>query len=97
MIPQKKRRFKSRKCTSVVKELVVKICMGTKMKQQSSNNNMKIARKVYGNPKNNFCRLCLKEKLLIIKFPNQNILLNKRSEFISKCRHENKLLIVNMK
>ena len=57
----------------------------------------KIARKVYGNPKHNFCRLCLKEKLLINKFPNQNILLNKRSEFISKCRHENKLLIVNMK
>ena len=38
----------------------------------------------------NFCRLCLKEKLLIIKFPNQDILLNKRSESISKCRHENK-------
>ena len=57
----------------------------------------KIARKVYGNPKNNFCRLCLIEKLLIIKFPNQDILLNKRSEFIRKCRHENKLLIVDMK
>ena len=46
--------------------------------------------KIYGNPKRNFCRLCLKEKLLIIKFPNQDILLNKPSEFISKCRHENK-------
>ena len=53
--------------------------------------------KVYGTPKRNFCRLCLKEKLLIIKFPNQDILLNKRSEFISKCRHENKNLIMNVK
>ena len=57
----------------------------------------KIAGKVCGNLKHNFCRLCLIEKLLIIKFSNQDILLNKRSEFISKCRHENKLLIVNMK
>ena len=40
--------------------------------------------KVYGTPKRNFCRLCLKEKLLIIKISNQDILL-KRSEFISKC------------
>ena len=30
----------------------------------------KIARKVYGNPKNNFCWLCLIEKLLITKLPN---------------------------
>ena len=56
-----------------------------------------IACKVYGNRKRNFCRLSLKEKLLIIKFPNQDILLNKRSEFISKCRHENKNLIMNVK
>ena len=53
--------------------------------------------KVYGNLKPNFCISCLKEKLLIIKFPNQDILLNKRSEFISKCRHENKNLIMNVK
>ena len=35
----------------------------------------KIARKIYGNPKDNFSRLCLTEKLLIIKFQNQDILL----------------------
>ena len=64
--------------------------MGTKSKQQ-------VARKVCGRPKHNLCRLCLIEKLLIIKFPNQDILLNKRSEFISKSRHEDKFLIVNMK
>ena len=57
----------------------------------------KTARKVYGNPKHRFCILCLIEKLLIVKFQNEDILLNKRSEFISKCRHENKLLIVTMK
>ena len=53
--------------------------------------------KVYCNPKWNFCRLYLKEKLVIIKFPNQDILLNKRSELISKCRQENKNLIMNVK
>ena len=38
------------------------------------------------------CRLCLTENLWLLKhFDNVN-LLNKRSEFISKCRHENKLL-----
>ena len=52
---------------------------------------------VYGTPKRNFCRLCLKEKPVIIKFPNQDNLLNKRSEFINKCRHENKNLIMNVK
>ena len=38
------------------------------------------------------CRLCLTENLWLLKhFDNVN-LLNKRSEFTSKCRHENKLL-----
>ena len=53
--------------------------------------------KVYGNTKRNFCRLYLKDRLLIIKFPNQDILLNKCFQFISKCRHENKNLIINAK
>ena len=51
---------------------------------------------VYGNLKRNFCTLCLKEKLLIIKFPNQDVLLNKCSEFTSKCRYENKNFIMNV-
>ena len=54
-------------------------------------------RKVSGNPKHNFYKLGLIEKLQIIKFPDQDILLNKRSEFITKRRHENKLLIANIK
>ena len=39
------------------------------------------------------CRLCLTETLWLLKHVNDVNLLNKKSEFISKCRHENKLLI----
>ena len=41
------------------------------------------------------CRLCLYEKFAIINYPNEHELLNKRSELISKCRHENKFLLIN--
>ena len=43
------------------------------------------------------CMLCLYEKLLIATYPNQEELLNKRSELVSKCRHENKFLLKNFK
>ena len=43
------------------------------------------------------CILCLYEKLEIINYPNQEELLNKRSEFISKCGHVNKYLLSNYK
>ena len=36
------------------------------------------------------CILCLEEKMAILTFPEQQKLLSKRSELISKCRHENK-------
>jgi hypothetical protein len=39
------------------------------------------------------CNLCLTEKLHIIKADKAS-LLNKRSELISKCRHENKFYLV---
>ena len=39
------------------------------------------------------CRLCLTEKLWFLKYFKDVNLLNKKSEFISKWRHENKLLI----
>ena len=42
------------------------------------------------------CNLCLTEKLKIIDADKSN-LLNKRSELISKCRHENKFYIMNYK
>ena len=44
-------------------------------------------------PGGGVCRLCLTEKLWLLKHFNDVNLLNKKSEFISKCRHENKLLI----
>ena len=40
------------------------------------------------------CDLCLAEKLHIIKRSNNN-LLNRRSELVSKCRHENKFYLKN--
>ena len=40
------------------------------------------------------CDLCLTEKLNIIQ-ANSDTLLNKRSELISKCRHENKFYLKN--
>lgn len=43
------------------------------------------------------CHLCLYEKLVIMTYPVQNELLNKRSELIAKCRHENKFLLANYK
>ena len=43
------------------------------------------------------CLLCLYEKLEIINYPNQEELLNKQSELISKCRHVNKYLLSNYK
>ena len=60
------------------------------------NINWKILKKTTGfNPISRSCTLCLAEKLAICSFPNKNNLINKRSELISKCRHENKFLLVN--
>ena len=41
------------------------------------------------------CLLCLHEKLEIVNFEDQDHLLNKCSELISKCRHVNKYLLRN--
>ena len=43
------------------------------------------------------CLLSLNEKLSIATYPDQKQLLNKRSELIAKCRHENKFLLINYK
>ena len=43
------------------------------------------------------CLLCLNDKLLSATYPDQKQLLNKRSELIAKCRHENKFLLMNYK
>ena len=46
---------------------------------------------------NNTCNLCTAEKLEICNFKNKTNLLNKRNELVSKCRHENKFLLVNFR
>ena len=56
-----------------------------------------IVEKIYSNTKINYCKLCLVEKLYIIDFIDDNRLLNKRNEFISGCKHQNKLLLKNVK
>ena len=43
------------------------------------------------------CMLCLHEKYEILNYPDQEELLNKRSELVSKCRHVNKFLLSNYK
>ena len=41
------------------------------------------------------CNLCLWEKLLILQ--NEEEVINKRDEFVSKCRHAPKFLLGNLK
>ena len=41
------------------------------------------------------CSLCLHEKLAIITYPYPDEIINRRSELITKCRHENKFLLKN--
>ena len=55
-----------------------------------------IAKCVKGNAFINNCNLCLSEKAFIINLDDENML-NKRSEFISKCRHINNRLLNRVK
>lgn len=59
--------------------------------------NWSIVNKVYGSANIDMCNLCLTEKLLIIESINDTNMLNKRSEFINKCRHINKFMLNNLK
>ena len=43
------------------------------------------------------CSLCLYEKFLICKFHDSSRLISKRSELASKCRHQNKYILRNVK
>ena len=53
--------------------------------------------RVYVKTKIDRCPLCLAEKLHLIEYFNDFRLLNKRSEFINHCRHQNKLLFKSFK
>ena len=56
-----------------------------------------IITKVYGSPNPLLCKLCLTEKLWIIKFFNDGNMLNKRLELLSRCKHLKKHLLRNVK
>ena len=53
----------------------------------------RILRKIHAKPRFNFCKLCLMEKLYINNSIGDERLLNKKSEFVNKCRHQDKLLL----
>ena len=48
---------------------------------------------VHGTSKGGICKLCLTEKFRLLKHVNGRHLLNKKSESITRYRHENKLLV----
>ena len=56
-----------------------------------------VAKRVKGNTFINNCNLFLSEKAFIIRNLDDVSMLNKRSEFISKCRHKNKRLLNRIK
>ena len=59
--------------------------------------NFSIAKRVKGKSLINNCSLCLSEKLFIIRNLDNVNILNKKSEYISKCRHINKRLLIKVK
>ena len=65
-----------------------------KLKDEETTANIKwnIMSIVQGNPKGGVCNFYLAEKFYLLKNFDDEHLLNKKSMFISKCRHENKLL-----
>ena len=56
-----------------------------------------IASKVYGHANPLSCKLCLMEKYWIIKYFDDPNLSNKKSKVISQCRHQNQILLMNIK
>ena len=57
----------------------------------------KIVKIVYSKATLSFYKLCLTEKLFILNALGDDKCLNKKTEFINKCRHQNKLLLKNVK
>ena len=51
---------------------------------------------MFSDAKRNYYLLCLKEKCFIINYLHEEVLLNKRLELISKCRHENENMLTNI-
>ena len=59
--------------------------------------NFSIAKRVKGKSLINNCSLYLSEKLFIIRNLDNINMLNKKSDFISKCRQINKRLLIKVK
>ena len=57
----------------------------------------KIVKIVYSKATSSFCKLCLTEKLFILNTLGDGNCLNEKTEFINKYRHQNKLLLKNVK
>ena len=68
------------------------------LKDQNKNFKIKwsIYRKSCGyNQVAKLCNLCLMGKVLICNFKDKERLINKRVDLVSKCRHENKFILLN--
>ena len=52
---------------------------------------------VHETPTGCVCKLCLTEKFWLLNYFNNEHILNKKLEFISKCRYENKMLVKSVK
>ena len=50
-----------------------------------------IVKRVNSKTAANYCKLCLAETFSIIQSLDYKNLLNKKSELVNKCRHQNKL------
>ena len=76
---------------------LAKYCWELKDKGAVPTVKFSIAKCVKGKSLINNCSLCLSEKLFIIRSLDDVNMLNKKSEFISKCRHINKRLLIKVK
>ena len=56
----------------------------------------RIIKTIRSKARSNYCKLCLSDKLIIINYLDDPNVLNKKSEFKSKCRHSNKFVIKNV-
>ena len=59
--------------------------------------NWNILKRINGKLNSRNCQLCLFEKYFIINSLDDKNLLNKRNEFITKYRHQNKYLLSSVK
>ena len=76
---------------------LVKYCWELKDKGALPTVNVSIAKRVEGKSLIKNCTLSLSEKLFIMRNFDNIHMLNKKSEFISKCRHINKQLLMKVK